>query len=102
MRRSVTFLFVIFLLVFASSCQKEKEIYTKYIDLELLADWQDFEISADEEIIMRISISTESKIDIARGMPIIPFHQKLAGLTPGPVWVLDWPDSPTWNLSNWG
>lgn len=59
------FLVAALLAISASSCKKENEIFTSYIDLELLADWQDFEIEDDEEIIMRIAITTETKVDIA-------------------------------------
>ncbi|TFH39401.1 MAG: hypothetical protein E4G95_01240 [Bacteroidia bacterium] len=65
MNRYTSILLVSLLVGFSSSCKKEKEVFTSYIDLELLADWQDFEIAPDEEIIMRIAITTESKVDIA-------------------------------------
>jgi len=54
MNRYTSILLVSLLVGFSSSCKKEKEVFTSYIDLELLADWQDFEIAPDEEIIMRI------------------------------------------------
>lgn len=63
-RIHLVFLLLITMII-APSCEKEKQTYIKYIDLELLADWQDFEISAGEEIIMKITISAESKIDIS-------------------------------------
>lgn len=65
MKRCSILLLISVIMIMASSCQKEKEIFTKYIDLELLADWQEFEISSDEEIIMKITITSESKIDVA-------------------------------------
>lgn len=65
MNRYKIVLLVSLLVAGSYSCNKDPEIFTSYIDLELLADWQEFEIGGDEEIIMKITIANESKIDIA-------------------------------------
>ncbi len=51
--------------LFLVSCQKEEEPFTSYIDLQLSGEWQDFIIKPNETIIMKVTIATESKLDIS-------------------------------------
>jgi hypothetical protein len=65
MKIKVLALLTVFVLVLASSCKKETETFTRYVDLELLGDWQEFDIGPNEEIIFKITITDQTRIDLA-------------------------------------
>jgi len=65
MKRFRTLILAILAVFMITSCEKEPEILQNYIDLEMLSDWQDFEIIENEEIIFRVTITTESKVDLS-------------------------------------
>lgn len=53
------------LITFLISCEKETGIEQIYSDLSMLDEWQEFEIGNNEEIIFKITITTENKIDLS-------------------------------------
>lgn len=52
-------------LILLNSCEKDPKIEQKYYDLLLQDDWQDFEVSENQEIIFKISIESETRIDLS-------------------------------------
>lgn len=56
---------VSFALLLLSSCEKEAGIEHTYIDLGFNDDWQDFSINENEEIIFKITIENETRIDLS-------------------------------------
>lgn len=60
-----TLAFQFLLVIFLVSCEKETKIEQIYSDLSLLDDWQDFQIGDNKEIIFKVSITTENKLDLS-------------------------------------
>lgn len=64
MKTIKTLALVVISLIALSSCEKDPKLEQKYLDLEMLADWQDFEIGENEEIIFKVTITNETGIDL--------------------------------------
>jgi len=56
---------VIITLLALNSCEKEPKLEQKYLDLEMLDDWQDFEIDENQEIIFKVTITNETRLDLS-------------------------------------
>jgi hypothetical protein len=54
----------VFIILFAS-CEKDPGIEQIHSDLEMMNDWQEFEIGENEELIFKITITSEDKLDIS-------------------------------------
>jgi hypothetical protein len=52
-------------LVVLTSCDKEPALKQIHSDLSMLEDWQEFEIGDNEELIFKITITSENKIDLS-------------------------------------
>lgn len=61
--RPITTLAIFMILL--SSCEKNSGIEQIHSDLEMMADWQDFEIGENEELIFKVTITEEDKLDIS-------------------------------------
>lgn len=48
-----------------NSCEKEPALKQIHSDLSMLEDWQEFEIGDNEELIFKITIAGENKIDLS-------------------------------------
>lgn len=52
-------------LILLNSCEKTPKLEQKYYDLLLQDDWQNFEIIDNQEIIFKISIESETRVDLS-------------------------------------
>lgn len=56
---------LLLLVISLASCEKDQVIEQIHSDLEMLDDWQEFEVGENEELIFKITITSENKLDIA-------------------------------------
>ncbi len=60
-----TLALVIISMLVLSACEKDPKLEERFIDLALLEDWQDFEIDENEEIIFKVTITNETRLDLS-------------------------------------